>query len=276
MENKPSKNQLTAELIFLGNELLIGHTVNTNMTEIAKKLSLLSIKVVRSTTIIDDITLGKSVIQESLDRAPDIIIIGGGLGPTYDDIQIQTLANALNREVELNAEALNQVSNYYNKIGYELTEVRKKMAFLPSGSTPLNNKEGVAPGVFTEVKTASGQIFIFSVPGVPVEMRDILKNEILPLISKIIDERNIGFIYKETIIDIRGVAESSLAPLIQKWVDNFPNIKFKSHPVNRENASFINLQIISYNVENLHEISKQIYKEIIAEFPDCEISTREE
>ena len=175
MEKKQSKNQLTAELIFLGNELLIGYTVNTNMTEIAKELSLLSIKVVRSTTIIDDITHGKKVIQESLSRLPDIIIIGGGLGPTYDDIQLQTLANALNRKLELNSEALNQVSNYYNQIGFKLTEARKKMAYLPSDSKPLKNNEGAAPGVFTQVKTQAGQTVIFSVPGVPIEMRYLLK-----------------------------------------------------------------------------------------------------
>ncbi|MHA1911402.1 MAG: molybdopterin-binding protein [Candidatus Kariarchaeaceae archaeon] len=276
MEKKHSKNQLTAELIFLGNELLIGHTVNTNMGEIAKKLSLLSIKVVRSTTVIDDVTHGKRVIQESLNRSPDIIIIGGGLGPTYDDIQLQTLANALNRKIELNSEALDQVSNYYNQIGFELTDSRKKMAYLPSGSKPLKNNEGAAPGVFTQIKTQSGQTVIFSVPGVPIEMRYLLNHEVLPLISKIIEEKNIDFIYEERVIDIRGVAESSLAPLIQKWVDNFPNIKFKSHPVNRENASYIYLQIISYHDENLSKICKQIYEEIIAEFPDCEILIREE
>ncbi|MCG3217372.1 MAG: competence damage-inducible protein A [Candidatus Heimdallarchaeota archaeon] len=276
MGKKQSKNQLTAELIFLGNELLIGHTVNTNLTEIAKELNLLSIKVVRSTTVIDDVTHGKNVIRESLNRAPDIIIIGGGLGPTYDDIQLQTLASALNIKIEINSEALNQVSNYYDQMGFELTEARKKMAYLPSGSKPLKNIEGAAPGVFTRVKTESGQTVIFSVPGVPIEMRYILQYEVIPLISKIIDERNIDFVHKEKVVAIRGIAESSLAPLIQKWVDNYPNIRFKSHPINRENASYIHLQIISYQVENLNEVSNQIYEEILAEFPNCEILIKEE
>jgi len=276
MGKKHSKNQLTAELIFLGNELLIGHTVNTNLTEIAKELNLLCIKVVRSTTVIDDVTHSKNVIRESLNRAPDIIIIGGGLGPTYDDIQLQTLASALNIKIEINSEALNQVSNYYDQMGFELTEARKKMAYLPSGSKPLKNIEGAAPGVFTKVKTESGQTVIFSVPGVPIEMRYIMQYEVIPLISKIIDERNIDFVHKEKVVAIKGVAESSLAPLIQKWVERYPNIRFKSHPINRENASYINLQIISFQVENLNEVSNQIYEEILAEFPNCEILIKEE
>lgn len=268
---KKSNDQLTAELIFLGNELLIGHTINTNLTEIAKKLTSLGVKVLRSTTVIDDVNHGKKVIQESVNRTPDIIIIGGGLGPTYDDIQLQTLSEALDRKYELNDEALVQVSNYYKQIGFELTDARKKMAFLPINSIPLKNDEGAAPGVISEVSNAFGKTFIFSVPGVPIEMRSILNKEILPFISKIIKERNIKFIYKEKIISIQGVAESSLAPLIKRWCEIFPSIRFKSHPASKENASKINLQIISYCDNNLKEISKHICEEIISEFPTSDI-----
>ena len=104
----------TAEIDCLGNELLIGVTTNTNATYIGDKLTKLGIEVRRITCIRDDLILAVEFFLELFQRKPDIIIVSGGLGPTYDDIQMEVLSKATNIELVSTPSALEEIEKYYS------------------------------------------------------------------------------------------------------------------------------------------------------------------
>ncbi|MCK4844432.1 MAG: competence/damage-inducible protein A, partial [Candidatus Heimdallarchaeota archaeon] len=157
------------EIVCLGTELLIGATVNTNATFIGKHLTKMGFEVRRITCIRDDLELAVEFFHGLFERKPNVVIVSGGLGPTYDDIQLAVISKATNIEINENQEALEQVREYYKAKGLELTKERRKMANMPINSTVLDNKVGGAPGCLIQYE----KIDIFCLPGVPSEMKDI-------------------------------------------------------------------------------------------------------
>lgn len=208
-----------AEILALGNELLIGRTVNSNMTYIAQQLTQSGFIVDRSTTIRDDLSTGVNVIKEILSRQPSVMIITGGLGPTHDDIHLQILSEALRRPLEKNSEALELIKEKYD----QLNPSREKMAYFPTGSIPLRNDVGSAPGVLTKI----GPTSIFSVPGVPSEMKSIMINEIVPILEK---QYPANTSLNEYGLEMYGARESEIAQLIDEIQETYPDVMFKSHP----------------------------------------------
>ena len=128
--------QPLAEIVCLGNELLMGITVNTNATYIGEQLTKLGYEVRRITCIRDDIWLAVDFFKEIFERKNDIIIVTGGLGPTHDDIQLEVLSKATNLELDENTEALEQVEQYYKNKGLKLKHAKSyKYQTSSSGST---------------------------------------------------------------------------------------------------------------------------------------------
>jgi len=226
--------EYSVEILCLGNELLIGRTVNTNATTIAKSLTKLGYKVNRIITIRDEEEVAISTIQEILDRNPSILCISGGLGPTHDDIQLQVLGKALQRPLQKNDIALDWIREKYK----ELNPSREKMALLPRGSKPLRNSVGSAPGVVTEVD----QTLIFSMPGVPSEMEAILNQEIIPFLE---ERYPFEAVIQEFGIDIRGARESDITEITNEVRSKYPNIAFKSHPRKDEMGYYLSLHTYS-------------------------------
>ena len=219
-----------AEILCLGNEILIGRTINTNGSFLAKHLSQLGFKVTRITTVRDELEAGQNIILEILQRKPHALCITGGLGPTHDDIQLILLSHALQRPLVRNEEAFDMIKKRYQ----EMNPSREKMAELPEGSSPLHNSQGSAPGVLT----ISGTTMIFSMPGVPREMEAIFSQQIAPLLNKKFefDEETYEFG-----VDVRGVRESDLTEFTTQVMKEFPNISFKSHPKKDEEGFFLSL-----------------------------------
>ncbi|MGB9853532.1 MAG: molybdopterin-binding protein, partial [Candidatus Bathyarchaeales archaeon] len=142
------------EIVCIGNELLIGKTLNTNAQWLAKRATSLGITVKRITVVGDEVEEIANAIREALQRKPRFLITTGGLGPTFDDKTLEGIAKALNRKLELNQKALQMVKEKYEayaKAGkieeVEMTPHRVKMAMLPEGAEPLQNPVGTAPGV---------------------------------------------------------------------------------------------------------------------------------
>ncbi|WP_243671120.1 molybdopterin-binding protein [Vulcanisaeta sp. JCM 16161] len=156
----------TAWIISIGNELLIGKTVNTNAAWLARKLTLLGYDVRRIITVPDNEEDEVEVFRDAIRRGVRVVISTGGLGPTFDDRTSEYLAKALNRKYVINDDALRLVIETFKSRGLELTEPRLKQAKMPEGARPLPNPVGTAPGIWVE----EGNTVIIALPGVPAEM----------------------------------------------------------------------------------------------------------
>jgi molybdenum cofactor synthesis domain-containing protein len=215
------------EIICIGNELLIGKTSNTNATWLAKHVTSLGLNVERITVIIDDTSKIAEALQESLDRRPKLIITTGGLGPTFDDKTLQGIAIGLNRTLEVNPAALKMLEERYKNYAktttdkIELTPARLKMATLPEGAKPLHNPVGTAPGVL--LKTDDTQIA--ALPGVPPEMEAIFEESLAKIVKKVAGKSK----FLEGSLRVANIMESTLAPLIDKVMNDNPEVYVKSH-----------------------------------------------
>lgn len=217
----------------MGNELLIGKTLNTNAHWMARRSTTLGAIVSRITVVGDDVDEIASVIRESLKRKPRFLITTGGLGPTFDDKTLESIAKALNRELEINAKALEMIEEKYEAYAkarrvekFELTPHRVKMAKLPKGAEPLLNPVGTAPGVKVEIKNT----LLIVLPGVPSEMEAIFEESVAPLLKR--EAGNVVFF--EVSIYADDIMESTLAPLIDKTMHDNPFVYIKSHPKGEE------------------------------------------
>ncbi|MHA2029954.1 MAG: molybdopterin-binding protein [Candidatus Kariarchaeaceae archaeon] len=215
--------EFTAEILCLGNELLIGRTINRNATDISLELTKIGFIVLRETSVRDDLSQASEVLSEIVDRKPNVIIITGGLGPTHDDIQLEVIGKSISKDLVLNDEAVNMMVKRYNLQTNELTPQMVKMASLPAGGKPLINSEGSAPGV----ELSHNGIHIYSLPGIPKEMNAILIEEVIPSILRYY-KPNVKLI--EYGFNLRGTGESRIVEITNQVRAKFPSIGFKSHP----------------------------------------------
>ncbi len=219
------------EIVCVGNELLIGKVENTNGHWLAKQATQLGANVTRLTVIRDTLTEIAAAIQEALARKPRFVITTGGLGPTFDDMTLQGIAHALNRKLEVNAEALEMVKQriteycreHHLPAQMDLTPPRMKMATFPQNTEPVHNPVGTAPGARVNLQ---GTV-LFALPGVPQEMEAIFTESIEPLIVEAVG----GYAFYERSLNINDLVESRLAPLIDKVMGDYPGVYIKSHPM---------------------------------------------
>lgn len=228
------------EIICIGNELLIGKTLNTNANWMAKRATSLGISVKRITVVGDDINEIAAAVTEALSRKPRLIVTTGGLGPTFDDKTLEGIAKALKCRIEINENALKTVREKYESLAEhgkmekaELTPPRIKMAKLPENAEPLPNPIGTAPGIVTKVNGTS----LLALPGVPSEMEAIFEQSIVPLLKK--EAGNVTFFEASVFVD--DMMESTLAPLIDQTMRENALIYIKSHPKGEEDTPHIEL-----------------------------------
>jgi len=233
---------VTMEIICIGNELLIGKVVNTNASWMGKRATALGIAVRRVIEGPDEIPEIVSVVREALARNPRFIVTSGGLGPTFDDMTLEGLAKALNRELAVDGEALAMVKAKYREYSKtrkipegEMTPPRVKMATLPKGAHAILNPVGTAPGVRIDV----GGTVLIALPGVPKEMEAIFEASVVPLLREAAGD--LGFFEMSIYAD--SIMESVLAPLIDKVMHDNGGVYIKSHPKGRENSPHMELHL---------------------------------
>lgn len=213
-----------AEIITIGDEILIGQIIDTNSAFIAKELNKIGISVYQITSVQDDKNHILHALQEAESRV-DIVIITGGLGPTKDDLTKHTLCEYFEDHLVQNDAVLAHVKELFKKYitTAPLLQVNVDQALVPSRATVLHNANGTAPGMWME---KNDTVFV-SLPGVPFEMKYLIQNEVVPKILKTFDR---PFILHKTIVTY-GVGESALAARISAWEDNLPgNIKLAYLP----------------------------------------------
>jgi len=205
---------MNAEIITIGDEILIGQITDTNSQWIATELNKIGVSVFQITSIQDD----KEHILQALadaEKHADIVIITGGLGPTKDDITKHTIASYFNDELVFNEKVENHIKTLFAKYNIPFGKLNSLQAMLPSKATILPNHFGTAAGMwFFENNTA-----FVSLPGVPTEMKGLMSREVLP---KIRNTFNLPYIFHKTVMTY-GLGESALAERIEDFEDNLPD-----------------------------------------------------
>ena len=202
-----------AAIISVGNELLNGNTVDTNSNWLQNRLLTVSIPVVFSCAITDAIEEIKNAIQYASGKA-DIILITGGLGPTDDDLTRQAIAEFLGVKLEYHSEIEDKIKKFFIAINRPMVEKNKIQAFLPAGTSEIENDLGTAPGIFYE----GNKKIIASFPGVPSEMKQMFDKSILPRLKKPALSGVEGFSQGDVIITRKirciGAGESAIAEMM--------------------------------------------------------------
>ncbi|NHF58069.1 competence/damage-inducible protein A [Flavobacteriaceae bacterium TP-CH-4] len=206
---------MLAEIITIGDEILIGQIIDTNSAFIAKELNKIGISVYQITSVQDDREHILKALEEAGNNA-DIVICTGGLGPTKDDITKHTFCEFFNDFLVEDADVLKHVEYLFAKYitTTKISDVNRKQAMVPSRAKVLKNEYGTAPGMWMSNKDA---VYV-SLPGVPFEMRGLLKNYVIPLIM---EEFHRPHIIHKTLITY-GLGESAIAEKIDNWEDALP------------------------------------------------------
>jgi nicotinamide-nucleotide amidase len=236
---------MLAEIITIGDEILIGQIVDTNSAWMAAKLNEEGISIKQISSVSDNREHILTALAEAATRA-DIILITGGLGPTKDDITKKTLAEYFNVGLVLNADVLANVESIFKKYNRPLLEVNRKQAEVPENCEVIMNNNGTAPGMWFNDK---GKIYV-SMPGVPFEMKYMMEEEVIPKLKAVL---TLPVIIHKTILTV-GEGESFLAEKIADIEDSLPaNIKLAYLP----KMGQVRLRLSAYG-ENEAELKDKI------------------
>ncbi|MCT4629521.1 competence/damage-inducible protein A [Winogradskyella sp.] len=206
---------MQAEIITIGDEILIGQIVDTNSAFLAKEFNKIGVSVYQITSVQDDKIHILKALKEAEENA-DIVIITGGLGPTKDDITKLTICEYFNDSLIENKEVLANVEALFSKyISTPISDLNRQQALVPSKARVLMNRLGTAPGMWLE---KNGKLFV-SLPGVPYEMKALIKNEVIPALRS---QFNFPYIKHKTLLTY-GLGESAIANRIEGWEDALPD-----------------------------------------------------
>jgi nicotinamide-nucleotide amidase len=209
--------EVNASIITIGDELLIGQTIDTNSAWMAKELNTIGIWVKRRIAVGDNEKDIRYALDEESKNA-DIILLTGGLGPTADDITKPLLCDYFGGRMVCNEQVLQHVHYLFEKVFMRkgpMLERNLKQADVPDNCTVLMNERGTAPGMWFE---KNGKVYV-SLPGVPHEMKGLMGKEVLPRLLK---QFKMPIILHQTLLTF-GVGESFLAEAIKDWEEALPS-----------------------------------------------------
>lgn len=210
------EGDMRVEIITIGDELLFGQIEDSNSPYMAEKLTSNGMKVIFKTSVGDDINR----ISEALETARlrvDVIIATGGLGPTSDDLTKKAIVKTFKRNLVFHPEILKNIEESFQKRGIPMPGVNQNQALIPQGTKALSNLWGMAPGIFLEDE----KNLFFALPGVTVEMKWMLENEVLPILKARMSTGSMGsenFILHRK-LRTTGISESALFERIEKLID---------------------------------------------------------
>lgn len=256
---------MTAEIITIGDEILIGQIIDTNSAWIAKQLKNINISIGQITSVSDSKEAIRQTLQEAAGRA-DIIIVTGGLGPTKDDITKITAADYFGTHLMRDAKVLAHVEDFFKQRGLEMLEINLQQADILANSEVLFNDVGTAPGMFVRQDNK----YYFFIPGVPFEMKFLVTNRILPILSTL----DIGqSIWTQNIITA-GIGESFLANTIADIEDALPDyIKLAYLP--KYGSVRMRLTAIGQDASALRQETEQFANRIVDRVRSHVISTED-
>ncbi len=205
----------TAEIVAIGSELLLGQIVDTNSAWMAQRLTALGVNLYFKSVVGDNPARMKEVIGRALERA-DIVITSGGIGPTQDDLTREIVAEVTGRRLVQDPGMLSQVEEHFRRRGRPMTPNNIRQSYMPEGAIPIKNPNGTAPCFIVEDPRA----VIYSLPGVPVEMKWLFENEVEPYLRK---KFNLAEVIHYRVLKIIGIGESAVDDKVGHLIANSSN-----------------------------------------------------
>lgn len=247
---------MNAEIISIGDELLIGQTVNTNASWIGMECSLRGIRTNFVTTISDQEEIIRDTVDQAIKRS-QIVFITGGLGPTKDDITKYTLAAYFQTELKRHEPTLKRIEEFFTARNRPMLDVNIRQADLPVDAEILENVNGTAAGMWFEKNGA----IVISMPGVPYEMKGIMLNEVFPRLEK---RGELPSLYHHTLMT-QGIGESFLADQISEWEERVESAGFGLAYL--PSPGMVKLRLTSYEGERRKPEIYAFFEELKERFP---------
>lgn len=241
---------MLAEIITIGDELLIGQVVDTNSAWMGQQLALNGIRLNRKVAVSDNANAIREALSDSGKRA-QVVLITGGLGPTKDDITKKTMADYFGMNLRMDSDVLSDVEALFKRFNREITPTNRLQAEVPEGCTVLRNKNGTAPGMWFE---KDGVIYV-SMPGVPYEMKAMFSDDVIPRLR---EKFNLPAIYHRTVMT-QGIGESWLSDTLEEWEASLQseNIGLAYLPA----PGIVRLRLTAYG-NNQQELREKINRKI--------------
>ncbi|WP_334125049.1 CinA family nicotinamide mononucleotide deamidase-related protein [Empedobacter brevis] len=259
--------KIKATLVTIGDELLIGQIVDTNSAFIAQQLNKIGIEPEEILSVQDKMNHIIEAFERGVSKS-DVIIVTGGLGPTKDDKTKAALCQFLNCELVREEKIIENIVRLFTERGYtrELNHLNQDQALIPKKSTFIQNRYGTAPCLWTNIEDK----IIINLPGVPFEMKGLMRDEIIPRLQKEFDTEVI--VHRDILVS--GIPESDLAILVDEWENNLPDFIHLAYLPNRTS---IDLRFSASGTDEIflnNEIQKQInqFKSIAGKFLISEYS----
>jgi nicotinamide-nucleotide amidase len=259
---------MKSTIVTIGDEILIGQILDTNSQYISQALNRIGVVVAERTSIGDSAEQIVATLDRALDRS-DIVVITGGLGPTKDDITKHTLARYFNSELVYNSNEGEFIESLLARRGIPFTELNRGQAMVPQCCTVLHNAHGTAPGMWFE----KGDKVVISLPGVPFEMKHLIDDSVVPMLSSRFALKSI--VHRTMITS--GIPESLLAEQIASWEDNLPtelHLAYLPAPNVvrlRLSAYEVDFQSVSRTIDKEFDKLKQIIPQAIVGFEDATV-----
>ena len=212
------------EIVAIGSELLLGQIVDTNSAWMAQRFTNLGIDLFYKTVVGDNPGRMKEVIGRALERS-DIVITSGGLGPTQDDLTREIVAEVIGRRLVFDQGLMAQIEELFRKRGRSMTPNNRRQAYIPEGAIPVRNPNGTAPSFLVE----DCRGVIFSLPGVPVELKWLFESEVEPYLRR---KFQLNEVITYRVLKIIGLGESAVDDRIGHLIANSsnPTVGVLAHP----------------------------------------------
>ncbi len=204
---------MTAEILAVGTELLMGQIANTDAQYISQRLAELGIFVYFHSVVGDNPARLEETLKRALDRS-DIVITTGGLGPTKDDLTKEVIARTMNRKLVLNDDVLNKVRDFFMRKHRVMPKNNEKQAYLPDNSVMIPNSNGTAPGCIIEDEEKA----VIMLPGPPKEMQPMFNDTVFPYLKQ-----KTGLVLVSKMLKIFGIGESDMESRLMDLIDKQDN-----------------------------------------------------
>ena len=255
---------MTAELISVGTEILLGNIVNTNAAYLAEKCASLGLACYYQSVVGDNEERLFAAIETAVKRS-EIVILSGGLGPTQDDLTKETAAKVLGKELVEDLHSKQRIQEYFEKLGKEISQNNWKQAMVPQGCIVVDNDNGTAPGIIME----DGDTRVILLPGPPGELIPMFEKAIVPYLQKLMP----GIIYSQT-VKICGIGESKAESMIQDLIEKQTNPTIA--PYAKTGEVHLRVTAKAEDEKTAKKLVKPVVKELKSRFGTYIYSTEED
>jgi len=212
---------MKAEIISIGDEIMYGHTLDSNSAYISQRLADLGIEVVYQTSVGDEVSRIVEAINQAKQRV-NLLITTGGLGPTHDDVTMKGIIKAFKKNLVFHPEILEKIKQRYEKRGIKMPQINQNQALIPQGAKYFDNAVGSAPGILVQ----EDKVVFIALPGVPREMKYLLDEQVVPYLQS---QKIAGKIVHKK-IRTTGIVESALYEKVDDLIKQTKEVKIAFLP----------------------------------------------